>query len=146
VRKNFATTLEAKMRGLQSFSQSPGQVSATVRKHAWADVPYHYYVDVAGRIAEGRSPRFAGDTNTKYDTSGYIQVVVEGDFEKEAVQPKQLAALRDLLLWLMRSWRLGPAAISVHKQHASTSCPGRNFMAVLPILMAQVSEQRRSSH
>jgi hypothetical protein len=146
VRKNFATTLEAKMRGLQSFSQSPGQVSPTVRKPTWADVPYHFYVDVTGRIGEGRSPRFAGDTNTKYDTSGYIQVVLEGDFEKETVEPKQLAALRDLLLSLMRSWRLGPASISVHKQHASTSCPGRNFIAVLPALIAQISEQRRGSH
>src|SRR5262249_31695197 len=112
VRKNFAAAIEAKMQSLQSFSQRAGRVSPTVTKPSWADVPYHFYIDTSGRIAEGRSPRFASDTNTKYDTSGYIQVVVEGDFEQETVEPKQLAALRDLLVWLMRTRKLGPETIS----------------------------------
>jgi hypothetical protein len=142
VRQNPKISLEAKMRNLQAFSQNPGQVSARVMKPAWPDVPYHYYIDGAGRIAEGRDVRFAGDTNTKYDTVGYIQIVLEGNFEAEVPTPEQLAALRDLMAALILSWNVPIERIGVHKQHAATSCPGRNFMAVLPDVLARTAERR----
>jgi hypothetical protein len=144
VRKNRGTSLESKMRGLQNFSQSPGEVSPGQIKPSWPDVPYHFYVDSAGRIAEGRDTNFAGDTNTNYDTSGYIQIVVEGDFEKEAPSKEEISALHDLLAWVLHSRGLTVESITVHKDHASTDCPGRNLMAVLPNLLAQVKRRLAS--
>ena len=75
-------TLQEKLQKLQKFSQSAGMVG-TAPKPPWGDVPYHFYVDAAGRIAEGRSLGFAGDSNTKYDTANRIQIVVEGHFDQE---------------------------------------------------------------
>jgi hypothetical protein len=145
VRKNHDISLERKMRGLQNFSQNPGEVSPGHMKPSWPDVPYHFYVDSAGRIAEGRDTNFAGDTNTNYDTSGFIQIVVEGDFENEVPSTQQISALRDLLAWVLRSRGLTVESITVHKDHAPTDCPGRNLMAVLPSLLAKVKQKVASA-
>lgn len=142
-RKNPRLSLEDKIRGLQTFSQRPGQVSPSHQKPAWGDVPYHFYVDVAGRVAEGRELRFSGDTNTNYDTSGYIQIAVEGDFDKEMPEPAQLSSVRDLVAWLSLSWDVPANMIGVHNALAATRCPGVNFMAALPPLLAQVAERRK---
>jgi hypothetical protein len=141
VRRNPAISLETKMRGLQSFSQSPGEVSPGHRKPAWPDVPYHFYVDAKGRIAEGRDVHFAGDTNTHYDTAGFIQIAVEGDFEKETPGPEQLTAVHDLLMWLLLMGGLSDGNVSMHMDHAQTDCPGKNFKAVLPGLLSQVRDR-----
>jgi hypothetical protein len=145
VRQNPGVAFDAKLRGLQSFSQRPGQVSPTRTKPAWPDLPYHYYIDHAGRIAEGREVRFAGDTNTGYDTTNYIQVVVEGDFEQEIPAPEQISALNKVLVWLMLAWNVPPEKISIHKDHAPTTCPGRNFLAMLPQVRATVEADRNKA-
>ena len=137
--------VEAKMRNLQSFSQSHRTLSHGHQRLAWTDVPYHFYVDVSGRVAEGRDVRFVGDTNTNYNPEGFIQIVVEGNFEKEKPTPGQLDALRDLLVWLSLDWNLDEGKISVHKDHAATACPGRHFIEVLPKLLADTAERRQSA-
>lgn len=144
VRRNKDISIANKMRNLQSFSQRTGWV-ASHRKPAWADVPYHFYIDFAGSIAEGREVRFAGDTNTKYDTTGYIQVVLEGDFEKETPTASQLASLQQLLVWLSLSRNIPVSRVSMHKDHAQTDCPGRNLAALLPLLLQSVAQQREQA-
>ena len=81
-------SLAEKMLALQKFSQNPGTLGNGKAKPAWPDVPYHFYIDCHGGIAEGREWQFVGDTNTAYDPTGHLLVVLEGNFEEE--QPTEL--------------------------------------------------------
>jgi hypothetical protein len=140
VRSNPKYPLETKLRNLQSFSQN---ASKEQKRGAWGDVPYHFYIDMTGRIGEARDVRYAGDSNTRYNTVGFIQVVVEGDFEKETPGAAPLRALERLLATLSLAWNVPVQKITVHKDHASTTCPGRNLLAVLPKVLTAAEQERQ---
>jgi N-acetylmuramoyl-L-alanine amidase len=126
------TALEAKLRGLQRFSQAREKLSDGRMKPAWPDVPYHFYISVDGRIGEGRDVNAVGDTNTSYDPQGFIQIVVEGNFETESPTPAELASLSALLQSLTSKYNIRTAAILPHNGKAQTACPGKNLEAELP--------------
>jgi N-acetylmuramoyl-L-alanine amidase len=135
--------MPAKLRGLQAFSQQAARLASGAAKPAWPDVPYHFYIGADGVIAEGRDVNFAGDTNTGYDTTGYIQMVLEGNFEIEQPTARQFTALKQALIWQMAMWRIPVARISTHKDHARTACPGRALIAAMPQILAEVGASRR---
>jgi hypothetical protein len=122
VRKKAKLSLEKKLRGLQDYSLGAKR---------WGDVPYHFYIDADGRIGEGRDLRFAGDTNTRYDVRNRIQLVVEGDFEQETPGEAQLAALRDLVVWLRAKYAIAGAKVVGHGDLAQTDCPGKSLKPFL---------------
>ena len=89
-------TLEKKMQNLQAFSQRDDKLASGKFKPAWFDVPYHYYIAVDGRIAEGRELKYVGDTNTEYDPTGHALVVVEGSFNTEEPTKAQIDSLKKM--------------------------------------------------
>jgi N-acetylmuramoyl-L-alanine amidase len=133
------TSLTAKMKGLQRFSQANEKLSDGRMKPAWPDVPYHFYIAADGEVAEGRDINAVGDTNTGYDPSGYIQVVVEGNFDKEFLTEPQATALRTTLKWLMEKYDIKAPAILMHKDKAQTACPGKDLEAKLPGIIATLN-------
>jgi hypothetical protein len=144
LRHTSGISLEDRLHILQHSSQKPRSLGPRRVGPPLADSPYHYYIDMTGRIGEARDPAFAGDTNTHYDPMGYLQVVMEGNFQTIPVTRRQFAAMRDLLAWLMLVYDLTPGQVTVHKQHAATACPGRHFMAILPQLMQESARQWQS--
>ncbi|MBV9773249.1 MAG: N-acetylmuramoyl-L-alanine amidase [Gemmatimonadetes bacterium] len=131
-------TIEDKLRGLQKFSQAPATLEDGRVRDPWPDVPYHYYIDTAGRIAEGREIAYAGDTNTTYDPTGHLLIVVEGNFENEQPTAAQLESLRSLVRWAAWKWHVPASAIGKHNDYAVTLCPGKNLTPELPRLRAMV--------
>jgi hypothetical protein len=127
-KKHLGASILKKMANLQRFSQAKEKLADGRTKLAWADVPYHFYVDAEGKIAEGRAITAEGDTNTKYDPSGYVQVVLEGNFEIEEPSDAQIKSLKALTLWLSGRYAIDSEDVSYHQAVAQTACPGKNLI------------------
>lgn len=98
----------------------------------WIDLPYHYMIDLDGRIYEGRDIRFAGDTNTRYDPSGHALIEVVGNFEDVEPNAPQLAAVVNLMAELAARYRVPVDAIRGHRDYTpDTVCPGKNLYQYL---------------
>jgi hypothetical protein len=137
-------SLAQKLQRLQRFSRAEGTVEKR-QKPIWGDVPYHFYIDAAGRIAEGRDIGYEGDSNTPYDTAGRIQIVLEGHFDNEQPGAAQLASLDRLVVWLAVRHRIAADEIAGHNDHVpSSDCPGRNLTRHLPLLRAMVAKASSS--
>lgn len=134
------TSIEKKMQSLQDFAQSESRLGSGKTKPAWFDIPYHYYIAVDGKIAEGRNIKFVGDTNTDYDPNGHALVVLEGNFETEQPSSEQQKYLQALVAWLSAHYKVPTSEIKAHNDYASTACPGENLKKLLPTLREKVGE------
>ena len=73
-----------RLRGLQSWGASARN---------WWDVPYHYLLDLNGKVYAGRDWRFMGETNTTYDPGGHFLISVIGNYQRQEATPAQLDAI-----------------------------------------------------
>ncbi len=103
-----------RIRGYQRYHQDQG----------WPDVAYHYLIDQAGRIYEGRPVDAPGDTFTEYDPIGHFLPCLDGNFDVEAPSPESINALVELLAWASQTYGIVPHTLSGHRDHAATTCPG----------------------
>ena len=108
------------LRSLQKWSRTD---------KGWIDLPYHYIVDLQGRIFEGRPIQFPGDTNTSYDPTGHALIVVVGNYDIRAFSETQFEALAQLTAHLAREHAVPLSNIKGHKDYApgETTCPGTNI-------------------
>ncbi len=111
-----------KLRGLQSWGAA---------ERNWWDVPYHYLLDLDGRIYEGRDWRYMGETNTTYDPGGHFLISVIGNYERQEPTPAQLAAIADLMAWALKEFNLPLDRIGGHYNYATTGCPGTHLRKYL---------------
>lgn len=94
----------------------------------WVDIPYHYVIDLDGRMYSGRDIAYAGDTNTDYDPTGHALIEVVGNFEEVEPNQKQLDAVVDLMAMLAVKYKVPAERILSHKDYTNgTVCPGANL-------------------
>ena len=131
-------TAPRRLRGAQRFHQTG--------KRGWADIAYHYLIDRAGNVYEGRPSWARGDTATRYDTTGHLLVCVVGNYDKQRLNKRQLATLARLLAWASTEHKVDPKRIAGHRQHARTSCPGKHLQQLITRgeLRKRVEEARRA--
>ena len=135
------------LRALYAFSTERTELADGSTREPWADIPYHFYITPDGTILEARDVAVEGDTNTRYDLSDQVLVVVEGNFEEEVPTEAQMASLLALSEALARQWGFGPATVAGHRDHApgQTVCPGDALEARFPEVRAAVARGARQS-
>ncbi|MBA4294242.1 N-acetylmuramoyl-L-alanine amidase [bacterium] len=133
-----------KLRGLQAWSQREDELAGGRKKPQWADIPYHYYIDWRGDVAECRPIELPGDTNTTYDVRGHALVVIEGSFPTDEFNRDQRRKLEKVVLWLADRFDVPADRIAGHVDFApgETDCPGSSVMEYLPELRRVVRAKR----
>jgi hypothetical protein len=111
-----------KLRGLQSWG---------ARDRNWWDVPYHYLIDLDGRIYEGRDWHFMGETNTTYDPEGHFLISIIGNYGRQEPTQAQLESIADLMAWAISNFGLSIDRIGGHYNYAQTDCPGKELRKYL---------------
>ena len=111
-----------RLRGLQSWG-------ATDRN--WWDVPYHFLMDLDGRIFEGRDYHYMGETNTSYDPGGHFLISIIGNYGLQEPTQAQVEAIADMMAWALREFDLPLDRIGGHYNYASTTCPGTHLRKYL---------------
>ncbi len=117
--------------GMTPFtSTSQGDAGARIdsirRAHqaqGWGDVGYHFIVDPAGRVWEGRSLQYQG-AHVKDQNPGNIGIVCLGNFERQTPSPAQVNAMRDFVRRVQAAYRIPTSRVQTHRELAATLCPG----------------------
>jgi hypothetical protein len=111
-----------RLRGLQRWGRTDRN---------WWDVPYHYLIDLEGRIYEGRDWRYMGETNTAYDPSGHFLISVIGNYGLQEATSAQLEAITALMAWAVSRFEVPLDRIGGHYDYAPTTCPGTHLRKYL---------------
>jgi hypothetical protein len=95
----------------------------------WADIGYHYIIDRAGRIWEGRPLVYQGaHAGNSEKNRGNIGVCLMGDFNQQELTRGQESSLVNLLRELCRIHRIdGGSKIYTHMELHATQCPGKKL-------------------
>lgn len=112
------------------------------RRRGWDELGYHFVIDNGrggpdGRVEVGsrwksqkHGAHCGGTPDNEYNELG-IGICLVGDFTGHMPSEAQLASLRELTFYLMRTYRIPPENVIGHYQAplAHTACPGGRLQA-----------------
>ncbi len=90
------------------------------------DIAYHYIIDRAGRVWQGRDIRYQG-AHAKHNNSHNIGIMCLGNFEIQEPTGSQVACLEQLCRALMTGYDIPANKLYGHRELRSTVCPGKNL-------------------
>lgn len=122
------------MRGIQGYHQR----SRRRRGRGWEDIGYHFLIDGAGRVFEGRRAEVVG-SHSRHHNTGNVGIALMGNFDRDRLSEEQRDALVRLVTFLSIKYRREPSAagfIEPHEHYAEldgrrTACPGRHVSEFL---------------
>lgn len=96
------------------------------RDRHWADIGYHYIIDRAGRVWEGRNLHYQG-AHVADNNEHNIGVMLLGNFDRQTPSSAQLGTLRNTLQTLVQGYRVPVTRVYTHQELNPTACPGRGL-------------------
>lgn len=107
----------AEIRNIQRFHQ---------KQRGWADIGYHYIVDRAGNVWQGRKLMYQGAHARGDLNRGNIGIALLGNFCNQRPTAAQYRSLAILIEKICEHFGFGPERVFTHGELAEgkTSCPG----------------------
>ncbi len=102
------------------------------------DIGYHYVIDRAGRIWEGRPARYRGAHAGGEANRENLGIMLLGNFDIQRPAKRQLKALRLFLLKTMNGFRVPVRRVFTHRELKPTRCPGEHLQRYMVRLRAQL--------
>lgn len=106
-----------------------------VDQRGWGDLGYHFVIDRAGRVWEGRDVRFQG-AHVKNHNEHNLGVMVLGNFERQRPSSAQLQAIVRVVRGLSQRYRIPSHRVYTHQELNPTACPGRSLQPRIASLRA----------
>lgn len=101
-----------------------------VDSNGWADIGYHYIVDPAGRVWEGRQADWQG-AHVADNNEHNLGVMVLGNFEKQSPTDAAIRSLDGVVAAMMRKYKVPVGRVYTHQEIRPTVCPGRSLQRVM---------------
>jgi hypothetical protein len=96
----------------------------------WVDIGYHFIIDPAGRIWEGRPTSIEGAHVSRANDHN-LGVVLLGNFSEHRPTSAALDSLDRFVASQMRFYRVPPQRVYTHRELRTTECPGRWLQAYM---------------
>jgi hypothetical protein len=92
-------------------------------EHDWGDIGYHFLIDAAGRIFEGRDLQWQGAHAGGNNNIQNLGICLLGDLEKRPPTPAALKSLQLLLDDLRAKYKIPAKRVLPHNELKTTRCP-----------------------
>lgn len=101
-----------------------------VNARGWADIGYHYIVDPAGRVWEGRPINLQG-AHVADNNEHNLGIMVMGNYDQQAPSNASVKSLDDFVTAMMHRYQVPVNRVYTHQEIRPTACPGRSLQRVM---------------
>ena len=128
---------EAELRFIQDFHQNG---------RGWNDIAYHFLIDGAGNIFQGRPETVVG-SHTRDNNTGNIGIALLGNHHPPKSDPATAAEQASVVAigrYLAAAYGIAPASLKGHRDYNATDCPGDSVYPLLAELRRRMAEAPRT--
>jgi hypothetical protein len=92
----------------------------------FGDIGYHFIVDPAGRVWEGRATNLQGAHVSKNNEHN-LGIMVLGNFQNQTPTSSATATLDSFIKYQMQRYNISVNRVYTHQEIGKSACPGRNL-------------------